>query len=283
MSNYITKETYLYRYDRLIEYCKNKDYSNQKTEKHHIKPKCIGGTDEKQNICKMSLREHFIAHYLLANAYDVGKLWSAFRIMCSRCRKSNSKLYAAGKTKMAKYNSEKMKAYFASLSDEQRKNFSENCRLRMIGVHVGKKEYFDTIANIFVKLKKEDVKEHHILKFNHTISNQNKGKVTVKNKDGEILSVSTSDERYLSGELVFYRTGTKHKASTIEKMKKDPKIKKKWHYDPVTNIEYIVTADDAKNRNLVLGTSPNHKPRGKDHIDTKRKPKTFKNEKIITP
>ena len=35
-------------------------------ERHHIVPRCIGGTDEKENLVDLYAREHFIAHKLLA-------------------------------------------------------------------------------------------------------------------------------------------------------------------------------------------------------------------------
>lgn len=36
-------------------------------ERHHIVPRCFGGTDEESNIVKLTPREHFIAHLLLLN------------------------------------------------------------------------------------------------------------------------------------------------------------------------------------------------------------------------
>ncbi len=38
---------------------------NNDTEKHHIIPKSIGGTDSKDNLIVLTPREHFIAHRLL--------------------------------------------------------------------------------------------------------------------------------------------------------------------------------------------------------------------------
>lgn len=35
-------------------------------ERHHITPKCVGGTDEEENLIDLYAREHFIAHKLLA-------------------------------------------------------------------------------------------------------------------------------------------------------------------------------------------------------------------------
>ena len=39
---------------------------NEYHERHHIIPKCIGGTNEEENLIDLSAREHFIAHKLLA-------------------------------------------------------------------------------------------------------------------------------------------------------------------------------------------------------------------------
>jgi hypothetical protein len=39
------------------------------TECHHIKPKCMGGSDEASNLVYLSAREHFIAHQLLVKIY----------------------------------------------------------------------------------------------------------------------------------------------------------------------------------------------------------------------
>ena len=35
-------------------------------ERHHIVPKCMGGTDEEDNLIDLFAREHFMAHKLLA-------------------------------------------------------------------------------------------------------------------------------------------------------------------------------------------------------------------------
>ena len=39
---------------------------NEYHERHHIVPKCMGGTDDKDNLIDLFAREHFIAHKLLA-------------------------------------------------------------------------------------------------------------------------------------------------------------------------------------------------------------------------
>lgn len=52
-------------------------------EKHHIIPRCMGGTDSAENICKLTLKEHFFAHLLLVKLYPKSyKLQAALWNMC---------------------------------------------------------------------------------------------------------------------------------------------------------------------------------------------------------
>ena len=39
--------------------------ANEYYEKHHIIPKSLGGTNEKENLVSLTAREHFICHLLL--------------------------------------------------------------------------------------------------------------------------------------------------------------------------------------------------------------------------
>lgn len=73
------------------------------TEKHHIVPKSLGGTNDSSNIVNLSAREHFICHYLLTKVYPTGssnwyKMQHAFMIMAASSngkRYFNSRLYDA--------------------------------------------------------------------------------------------------------------------------------------------------------------------------------------------
>jgi len=71
-------------------------------EKHHIIPKCVGGSDDEENLILLTPREHFIAHLLLTKMYEGEarhKLLYAFNMMFVRSSKNrlrgnfNSKLY----------------------------------------------------------------------------------------------------------------------------------------------------------------------------------------------
>lgn len=56
------------------------DFSDY-VERHHIIPKSEGGTNEDSNLVKLSAREHYIAHLLLAKIYGDWKMHNALMIM----------------------------------------------------------------------------------------------------------------------------------------------------------------------------------------------------------
>ena len=88
---------YLTWYNQLIETHRNINILGY-NEKHHIIPKCMGGTDEKNNIIPLTAKAHYVAHHLLHKAYPNNKkLANAFGMMlCSgghQQRKFTSKMY----------------------------------------------------------------------------------------------------------------------------------------------------------------------------------------------
>lgn len=61
---------YTLHYNFLVERAKKRNCNNiDYIEKHHILPRCMGGTDEKSNLVKLTAREHFVAHQLLVKIY----------------------------------------------------------------------------------------------------------------------------------------------------------------------------------------------------------------------
>jgi hypothetical protein len=68
-------------YDQIIDRAKERTLEGYK-EKHHIIPKCMGGSNEKQNLVELTAREHFICHWLLCRVYPENKkLGHAFWFM----------------------------------------------------------------------------------------------------------------------------------------------------------------------------------------------------------
>lgn len=65
-------------------------------EIHHIIPKCLGGTNTKDNLVKLTPEEHFVAHQLLVKIYPTNRklvlALSAMR-MSNRTYSRNNKMY----------------------------------------------------------------------------------------------------------------------------------------------------------------------------------------------
>ena len=66
---------YIRLYERLIKRCQSmtKEELSVYCEVHHIKPKCLGGTNIKTNLVKMPVRYHLISHLVLINIYPNNK------------------------------------------------------------------------------------------------------------------------------------------------------------------------------------------------------------------
>jgi hypothetical protein len=64
------------------------------TERHHIKPRSLGGTDNNDNLVELTAREHFICHWLLVKmttGEEHYKMLNALRMM--RAEKSGQQRY----------------------------------------------------------------------------------------------------------------------------------------------------------------------------------------------
>lgn len=93
-------------YNLIIEKAVNRNLVGYK-EKHHIIPKCLGGTDVNDNLVFLTAREHFICHVLLAKIHNSHGLWAAVQMMSSR-KLINSRLYEHLKINFSKKHSEFM-------------------------------------------------------------------------------------------------------------------------------------------------------------------------------
>ena len=82
---------YKKHYNLLINRAKGRTLEGY-SEKHHIIPKCMGGSDSKDNLVRLTAEEHYVAHQLLVKMYpDNDSLVYALRRMSGG--KSNRKAY----------------------------------------------------------------------------------------------------------------------------------------------------------------------------------------------
>ena len=78
-------------YQRIYEQLTAKDMIADYTEKHHIIPQCIGGTNDPSNLVRLTPEAHYLAHQLLVKIYpDNHKLIFAANRMTSGKRRNNN-------------------------------------------------------------------------------------------------------------------------------------------------------------------------------------------------
>lgn len=79
-------------------------------EVHHIVPRSEGGSDEPDNLVKLTAREHYVAHLLLARIYNDFKMWSAvWRMTTSKRIRMTSHIYELARRNRSKVMSNRMK------------------------------------------------------------------------------------------------------------------------------------------------------------------------------
>ena len=95
-------------YHQLIERAKSRLLVSE-YETHHILPKSLGGPNTKDNLVKLTLREHFVAHLLLTRMYQgvaKRKMYFAFYRLSNRHKITNGRFYQNSKLQAKKYLSE---------------------------------------------------------------------------------------------------------------------------------------------------------------------------------
>lgn len=120
-------------YNEIIEKAKvenriKESYYKRKTnknlpyyEEHHIIPRCMNGTDDKENLVLLTAKEHFVCHKLLTYIYPHNsKIACAFHFMVY-CRNDKAKEYKMSSRNYA-YARELISISRRSVSDEAKNN-----------------------------------------------------------------------------------------------------------------------------------------------------------------
>jgi hypothetical protein len=145
---------YLKIYNKIIDKAKNREI-NGYIEKHHIIPKCLGGLNKKENLVKLTAREHFICHLLLSKIYGGKMIYTLFRM--SKNGKYNSKKYeyfinyfsGQGNPFYGKKHSEETKIKMSKIrkgkpSSNLNKKMSEEQKLKLRNINLGHKHSEET-------------------------------------------------------------------------------------------------------------------------------------------
>lgn len=139
---------YKHHYQRLIDTRKNINRSKKTGtyEKHHIIPKCLGGSNKKDNIILLTPREHYIAHLLLTQMYTgkiKSKLCCAFMRMCTTSknhkRNISSKQYELAKKLLSDNYRGVNNPFYGKPSSNRGRKLSEETKEKIRQANLGRK------------------------------------------------------------------------------------------------------------------------------------------------
>lgn len=109
------------------------------TERHHILPRSLGGGDEPSNLIRLTARDHYFAHCLLAKIHG-GGMWQALyllsnnlRVMTGRNRYTLSRIFEVTKREMAEMSRALMVGNQRSLGTVHTDEWKEKSRERLLG------------------------------------------------------------------------------------------------------------------------------------------------------
>lgn len=123
-------------YRNIIENAKRRDITGY-TEQHHIIPRSLGGSNDKNNLVALTAKEHFICHVLLTK-FTKGLEYQKMLYACNGMKRSrnyqnryiNSRLFETIKKEFSKMHSEKLKG--KKLSKEHKAEISKGAKVALI-------------------------------------------------------------------------------------------------------------------------------------------------------
>jgi len=230
-------------YEQLINRSKTRHIDGY-TERHHIIPKCMDGTDDDDNIAILTPEEHFVAHQLLVKIYpDNKKLVYAALIMC-QSRDGvirNNKLYgwirkavSECRKNIPKTEEHKQKLRDANLG----KILSEETREKMRNKIVSQ-EAKDNISKALLGKKKSVRTQEHKDNLGKALRKPKslEGKENIKSgqRKRSVATILSKKEIYMS----FYKMYDKK--YTKEEIKETLQIRERAYYTYITNRVRIET------------------------------------------
>lgn len=126
---------YRRHYEALIERARHRKVDGY-VERHHVVPRCMGGTDARENIVPLTPEEHFVAHQLLVKIHPEHKtLAIAVWRMTFGAHHQNSRRYGWLRRRHAEAIGEVIGNYWRG---RKRKEFSPEHRARIAAAQLGR-------------------------------------------------------------------------------------------------------------------------------------------------
>lgn len=164
----MTPEEAKLAYDALIEESRMMNLQKTKevyTEVHHVLPRCMGGTNNKENLVRMLARKHFEAHLYLVKmfpemSYNWHKMIKALHKMSFGLHKNEYKIMADEYEQIRKLNSQ-------PISSEHKENISKGVKIahtpevreRIRKSLTGQKRSAESIQNYHKAASKPEARE----------------------------------------------------------------------------------------------------------------------------
>lgn len=211
-------------YEKLINRAKVRIIEGY-VEKHHIVPKCLGGSNSNDNLVKLTGREHYLAHQLLVKLFPRNRsIAYAAQLMTVDAlgNRVNNRLYGWLRIKLSEH--QKARVYTV----EQRKNMSNGQKNRkltfeqkermMVGLKVGwgiKIRTEETRFKISNSKKGQKFSVEHIEKMRKNATGKVHSELT-RNRMSNSHKASMTEERLQKMRVV--ATGKKHTEETKAKI-----------------------------------------------------------------
>lgn len=200
-------------YDNLMETRRNLDRTNctDYLETHHIIPRCLGGTNDKDNLIKLTVREHIIAHLLLMNIYpsNLKLLWAVnCMINCRQGEKYFSVRELAKQRERMSGKNNPMYGKRGALSPNFGKKLSEDTKRKISQSKKGK-----TPNQLYDEERREKIRQSNRRR---TISLETREKIS-KGRTGKLLGKNNPMSRKeVSIKLTGERNGNSRKVIDSE-------------------------------------------------------------------
>jgi hypothetical protein len=204
------------------------------TEKHHIIPRCMGGSDDKVNLVVLTAREHYVAHLLLtkcvANKFK-GKILHAYVMMSEvkdknqeRFYKINSRLFESRKVESNKiksqfrHSNEAKLAISEKLKGVPKQPFSDEHKANISNGHKGQKAWNKGLTGIKTHSEETKRKMSESQK-GRVVSDETRKKISLasKGKVGKHTSEETKAKMRAASKRTKMSKEHKHKLSEIQK------------------------------------------------------------------
>jgi len=195
------------RYQRLMDALKGQ-FVDGYCEVHHIVPRSLGGSNDKDNLISLTPRQHYIAHWILARALG-GSAARAFFMMSNfgKYGKVNSTTYAIARKEYSGLVSEQMIGRIMPPVSDETKEKQSNAKLgKRLSV-----EHIENVRQSQIGRKLSDEWKANVSKGKRGKSNGKLGCVVSEETKKRIGDAQRGELNHMAGR--------KHSLETREKMR----------------------------------------------------------------